>query len=190
MRDKGGRMLRGVLLLSLVLAFTGCQSKSVENTVVSQNDQKDAAKKLFAQGVLMLQQQNLKGAVESFQASIKLDPTDPNAYLIMGQILLNAQQFDQAVQFLDQTAKNFPNNGAVFYMLSIANRMDGKILPAVLAARRSFDLNKADGNQEMAQKTAILLEELIKEGQAMQAKEGSSESQEKMIKSKETNPKK
>ena len=46
-----------------------------------------------------------------------------NAYLVLGQILLNAQQFNQAVELLDQTAKNFPNNGAVFYMLSIANQI-------------------------------------------------------------------
>lgn len=172
-------MFKSVLALSIVLAFAGCQSKQVENNAPSvQVERKDAAKKLFAQGVLLLQQQNLKGAVESFEASIKVDPTDPNPYLILGQILLKAQQFDQAVIFLDQAAKNFPNNGAIFYMLSIANRMDGKILPAVLAARRSFELNKIDGNEEMAKTTAVLLEELIKEGQEQQ------KNQEQIIKNK------
>ena len=156
-----------ILCLSLMLA--GCQ-QSPEQTNTSNNEQKEAAKKLFAQGMMLLQQKDLKGAVESLEASIKVDPSDPNPYLVLGQILIKAGEYEHAVDFLDQTAKTFPNNGTIFYMLSIANRMAGKNLPAVLAARRSYEIFNAAGDTANAQTSAIILEELIKEAQQEQDK--------------------
>lgn len=160
-------MKRSIVLVCLILAFAGCQQapQQAATTDNSQNERQEAAKRLFAQGIVLLQKQNVKGAVESLEASIKVDPTDPNPYLVLGEILIKAQQYDRAVDFLDQTAKNFPNNGAVFYMLSLANKSADKILPAVLSAKRSFEIFKTNGDAEMAKTSAVLVEELIKEGQ-------------------------
>jgi predicted Zn-dependent protease len=154
--------------ICLTIILAGCQ-QAPQSTPVN-TERQDAAKKLFAQSILLLQQKDLKGAVTSLEASIKIDPTDPNPYLVLGQILLKAGEFDHAAEFLEQTAKTFPNNGAVFYMLSIANRMDGKKLPAVLAARRSYEIFNAEGDASNAQTSAILLEELIKEAQDQEKK--------------------
>lgn len=163
-------MKKIIPIICLALALVGCQSHQEAPDGSMKAKRQDAAKKLFAQSVLLLQQKDLKGAVASLEASIKMDPTDPNPYLLLGQILISAQQYDNAVQFLDQTAKNFPDNAAVFYMLSIASRMDGKTLPAVLAARRSFEIFKAANDAENAQRSALLVEELIKEAQAEEGK--------------------
>jgi cytochrome c-type biogenesis protein CcmH/NrfG len=156
-----------VIIVGLMLA--GCQPSSPTGSSNSNNERQEAARRLFAQSIVLLQQKDLKGAVTSLEQSIKVDPSDPNPYLLLGQILLKANEFDNAVQFLDQTAKTFPNNGTVFYMLAIANRMDGKKLPAVLAARRSYEIFNAAGDAPNAQASAVLLQELITEAQAEEA---------------------
>ncbi len=164
-------MKRSIVVLSMMLALAGCQQAPEQATTTTsnvQNERQEAAKRLFAQAVVLLQKQNVKGAVESLEASIKVDPTDPNAYLVLGEILIKAQQYDKAVEFLDGTAKNFPNNGAVFYMLSLAHKSAGKLLPAVLAAKRSFEIFKANGDSDMAKTSAVLVEELIREGQQVE----------------------
>ncbi len=158
-------MKKLIFILCLGLIFGGCQ-KATQQESGANNERKEAAKKLFAQSILQLQQKNLEGAIASLEASIKVDPTDPNPYLVLGQILIKAGEYQHAVEFLDQTAKNFPNNGTVFYMLSISNRMGGYKLPAVLAARRSYEIFNAAGDTESAQTSALVLEELIKEAQA------------------------
>ena len=123
-------MKKIVAIIALGLILTGCQKppSSQEGGVLS--GRQEAARKLFAQSIVLLQQKDLKGAVASLEAAVKVDPTDPNAYLMLGQILIKAGEYQHAIEFLDQTAKNFPDNGTVFYMLSISNRMAGNKLPA------------------------------------------------------------
>ena len=158
-------MKKIISIMCLGLMLAGCQQAPQEQNAVN-NDRQDASKKFFAQSMTLLQQKDIKGAVEDLEAAMKADPSDPNAYLALGQILLKSEQYAHAVEFLDQTAKTFPNNGTVFYMLSIANKMAGNRLPAVLAARRSYEIFNAASDTAAAQTSAILLEQLIKEAQA------------------------
>jgi predicted Zn-dependent protease len=95
------------------------------------------------------------------ETSIRINPSEPEAYLLLGQILLKVQEYDHAADFLDMTAKNFPDNGTVFYMLSIANKLDGKKLPAVLAARHSVEIFQAQQDRQNMLNSAALLQELI-----------------------------
>ena len=172
-----------ILILAALFLMTGCQKSSQPQQGVPNKERQEAAKKYFAQSILMLQNKDLKGAVQSLEASIKTDPSDPNPYLMLGQILINAGQYEQGVIFLDQTAKKFPDNASVFYMLSLCNRMSGKILPAVLTARRSFEIFKASGDIDNAKTSAILLQELIKEAQEQE--QGSTEKTLKTVGSKQ-----
>ncbi len=165
-----------VFVLSLML--TGCQQASQQQQSAVGNERQDASKKLFAQSMMLLQQKDVKGAVESLENAIKADPTDPNAYLVLGQILLKSGEYEHAVEFLGETAKTFPDNGTVFYMLSVANRMAGQKLPAVLAARRSYEIFNAASDAVNAQTSAVLLEELVKEAQADQDQAAASKKQE------------
>ena len=80
---------------------------------------------------------------------------------INGQILIKAGQYDHAVDLLDNAAKSFTDNGMVFYMLSVANKMADKKLPAALSARRSFEIFKQNNDKDNALKSAALLQEII-----------------------------
>jgi len=74
---------------------------------------------------------------------------------------LKVQEYEHAADFLDIAGKTFPDDGTVFYMLSIADKMSGKKLPAILAARHSIECFQAQQDKDNLLKSAALLHELI-----------------------------
>jgi outer membrane protein assembly factor BamD (BamD/ComL family) len=148
-----------LFVLITVLALAGCQQQQSQQP--STDQRKDLAHKLILKSFNDLQNKDLKSTILDLETSIKIDPTEPTAYLLLGQILLKVQEYDHAVEFLDMAAKTFPDDGSVFYMLSIANKMTGKKLPAVLAARHSVELFQAQQDKDNMLKSAALLHELV-----------------------------
>ncbi len=152
-------------VLGFVLA--GCQPKEQSNTQETTaaadvaEQRKEAARRLTVQAMTMLGQKNYQGALGSLDAAIKFDPTNQDPYLILAQILLKAGEYTRASEFLDGAVKAFPDNGTLFYMMGIAHKMSGKKLPAVLAARRSFEIFKKANQAEDAEKAAVLLQQII-----------------------------
>lgn len=174
-------MKKIILALCLGVFLAGCGKSAQEQSAAGDSLQRqEAAKKLFAQSMIFLQEKNLKASVDSLKASIALDPSDPNPYLVLGQLLIKAEEFDNAVQFLENATRTFPNNGTVYYMLSVANRMAGNKLPAVLAARKSYEVFNAAGDQVNSATSAALLQEMITEAQA--AEEVSRKTSAKVVK--------
>lgn len=148
----------GIILIAL-LSLVGCQKQEAQQAQMDQR--KDVGHKLILKSMSDLQNKDLKSAIIDLQTSMKVNPSEPEAYLLLGQILLQVQEYDHAADFLDQAAKVFPNNGTMFYMLSIANRMIGKKLPAVLAARHSVEVFQAQQDRDNMLKSAALLHQLI-----------------------------
>ena len=162
----------GCIAMGLMLA--GCQPKESSNNQAADvgitAERKEESHKLTAQSLVLLGQKNYQGTLASLDAAIKMDPTNQDPYLVLGQILLKSGEYQRASDFLDNAAKNFPDNGMVFYMLSLANKLNGKKLPAALAARRSFELFKNANDQDNAQKVAALLQEIINAPEAASGK--------------------
>ncbi len=152
-----------VCVLAIALVFSGCGKKEdaqVQGNTYGQERQ-EMAQKLILKSLSDLQNKDLKSAVASLEASIQVNPTVPDAYLLLGQILLKVQEFPRAEQFLDEAAKTFPDNGTIFYMLSVASRMNGKKLPAVLASRRAVEIFQQAQDKDNMLKSAVLLQDLI-----------------------------
>jgi outer membrane protein assembly factor BamD (BamD/ComL family) len=152
-------MKRNILVLMAILSLVGCQKQEAQGPEVDQK--KDVGHKLILKSFSDLQNKDLKSAIIDLETSIKVNPSEPEAYLLMGQILLKVEEYGHAQEFLDQAAKTFPDNGTVFYMLSISNKMIGKKLPAVLAARHSVEIFQAQQDRDNMLKSAALLHELI-----------------------------
>ncbi len=150
-----------IALVAVVVLVSGCQKKQQSVETGIPQERQEMAKKLIVKSLADLQNKDLKSAVATLEASIKLNPTSSDAYLLLGQILLKVQEYKRASEFLDDAAKIFPNNGTIFYMLAIANRMDGKKLPAVLAARRAVELFQEVQDKDNMLKSAVLLQDLI-----------------------------
>lgn len=142
-----------------LLALAGCQKQESQQPDVDQR--KDIAHKLILKSFNDLQNKDLKSTIVDLETSIKINPSEPEAYLLLGQILLKVQEYDHAADFLEGAAKTFPDDGTVFYMLSVANKMVGKKLPAILAARHSVELFQAQQDRDNMLKSAALLHELI-----------------------------
>ncbi len=153
-------MNKNIVIFVALLVLAGCQNRQSQQQP-NTDQRRTIGRNLIAKSLNDLQNKDLKGTVTDLETSIKVDPSDPEAYLLLGQILLKVQQYDQATAFLDMTAKTFPDNGTVFYMLSLANKMDGKKLPAVLAARHSVELFQAQQDHDNMLKSAALLNDLI-----------------------------
>ena len=143
----------------------GCQPRHQEEQESAAPDvaseRKVAARQLVSQSITMLGQKDYQGALKSLDAAIQFDPTNQEPYFILGQILLKSEEYERAAAFMDNAAKNFPDNPMFFYMLGIAHFQNGKKLPAVLALRRSFELFKKAGDEENAQKSGVLLQQII-----------------------------
>jgi uncharacterized protein HemY len=155
--------MKKILFVSMALfALVGCQKSDNQQQQQPDMDQrKDIGHKLILKSLNDLQNKDLKSTVIDLETSIKINPSEPEAYLLLGQILLKVQQYDQAADFLEVAARTFPDNGTVFYMLSISNKMIGKKLPAVLAARHSVELFQAQQDRDNMLKSAALLHDLI-----------------------------
>jgi outer membrane protein assembly factor BamD (BamD/ComL family) len=152
-------MKKTLCILIALFALAGCQNH--DNQQPSMDQRKDIGHKLILKSLNDLQNKDLKSTIVDLETSIKINPTEPQAYLLLGQILLKIREYDQAAGFLDMTAKTFPDDGTVFYMLSIADKMTGKKLPAVLAARHSVEVFQAQQDRDNMLKSAALLHELV-----------------------------
>jgi tetratricopeptide (TPR) repeat protein len=153
-------MRKALFILIAFFALAGCQKQeSQQGPTIDQR--KDIGHKLILKSLNDLQNKDLKSTIVDLETSIKINPSEPEAYLLLGQILLKVQEYDHAVDFLDMTAKIFPDDGTVFYMLSVANKMAGRKLPAVLAARHSVEAFQAQQDRDNMLKSAALLHELI-----------------------------
>jgi outer membrane protein assembly factor BamD (BamD/ComL family) len=145
----------------VLFVLAGCQQQAQQNQQPTTDQRKDIARKLIMKSLSDLQNRDLKSTILDLEESIKVNPSDPQAYLLMGQILLKVQEYDHAAEFLDMAAKTFPDDGTVFYMLSISDKMNGKKLPAVLAARRSVEIFQTQQDRDNMLKSAALLHELV-----------------------------
>ena len=152
-------MKKTVFILIAFLSLAGCQQQASQQAEVDQR--KDVGHKLILKSFVDLQNKDLKSAIVDLQTSMKINPSEPEAYLLLGQILLKIEEYDHAADFLDQAGRAFPDNGTIFYMLSIANKMAGKKLPAALAARHSVEIFQAQQDSTDMLKSAALLHELI-----------------------------
>src|SRR5277367_3976844 len=150
---------KSLVVLIALFALAGCQKQESQQPDMDQR--RDIGHKLIMKSLNDLQNKDLKSTIIDLETSIKINPSEPTAYLLLGQILLKVQEYDHAADFLDMAAKTFPDDGTVFYMLSIANKMSGKKLPAVLAARHSVEIFQAQQDRDNMLKSAALLHELI-----------------------------
>lgn len=166
-------MNKWIIVLVALLSVAGCGPKEQakkDNIASNPALVKEAAAKLMQQGVQFLNQKDIPKAVMSFEGAIKVDPSDVQPYMILSEIFISLKNYPEAIGVLERAANAFPENGYVFYMLSLTNRDNGTPLPAVLAARRSAELFKAQNNQEGFGQAALLMQSIVKDQEEKESK--------------------
>jgi Tfp pilus assembly protein PilF len=164
---------QSIIVLFVILSIVGCNSRErtpAKGSVSSDTSTpQQASAKLMQQGVDFINQKDIAKAVVSFEGAIQVDPSNPQPYLVLSEIFLRMQSYPQAIEILERAVKVFPDNGYVFYLLSLANQGNKNALPAVLAARKSAELFQAQNNQEGYKQSMILMESLIQAEQQKQS---------------------
>jgi tetratricopeptide (TPR) repeat protein len=161
-----------LIIFLVVLISAGCNSR--ERTPAKKTPPSDAnlpqqaAVKLMQQGVEFLNQKDVAKAVVSFEGAIQVDPMNLQPYMVLAEIFMRMQSYPEAIAVLERASTVFPDNGYVYYMLSLANQGNKTPLPAVLAARKSVELFQAQKNEEGYKQSVILMESLIKTEQQKQ----------------------
>ncbi|MBF0594431.1 MAG: tetratricopeptide repeat protein [Candidatus Omnitrophica bacterium] len=145
------------VMLIAGLMFAGCAKKEA----VSVSGNNPAAKKMLVEGTVYLKQGDIKNAVGSFAAAIKLAPEDFEGYFMLSETFVHLKQYPQAISVLATAVRQFPENGLAYYLLALAHEGAGQDLPAIVAARRSVEIFNAKGDQDGVKRSAILLAGLI-----------------------------
>jgi Tfp pilus assembly protein PilF len=107
-------MKKTTVVLIALFALAGCQKPETQQQAPSMDQRKDIGHKLILKSLNDLQNKDLKSTVMDLQTAIQVDPSEPEAYLLLGQILLKVQEYDHAADVLDLAGKAFPDNGTVF----------------------------------------------------------------------------
>jgi len=162
-----------LIVFVVVLTVAGCNSREQASKkkapMPGPNMPQQAAVKLMQQGVEFLNQKDIAKAVVSFEGAIQVDPKNLQPYMVLAEIFMRVKSYPEAIGILERAINVFPDNGYVFYMLSLANEGNKAPLPAVLAARRSVELFKAQNNEDGYKQSLLLMEALIKTEQQKQA---------------------
>jgi tetratricopeptide (TPR) repeat protein len=161
-------------VMMVALLMVGCDSKKEAKQQGGAQDPmlvQQASARLMQQGVQFLNARDIPKAVVSFQGAIQVNPQDLQPYMVLAEVFLRLKSYPDAINILERAANVFPDNGFVFYMLSIANQEANNPLPAVLAARRSAEIFKTQNNEEGYQRSMVLMEALIKNQQQLQLNE-------------------
>ena len=152
----------------LVAVLAGCQSRAQEvekkaAQQASQSKASDSAPLLVAQGRQFLAQGKMKEAVDAFRMALGVDPKSTPAYLSLSELFMRLGKFSEAQIVLEQAVQNASQDGSVFYLLSVAHQQQGRLTPALLAARQSVEIFKASQDEDNFRKSMALVQSLVKQ---------------------------
>lgn len=122
-----------LFLLVLLVSIVGCQKVDSPRDI-------QMSRQLITQSLEHINQGKIDEAIFNLEESIKKNPQDVESVLLLSQIQLTSNKFQEAVSILEQGARNFPDNEMVFYLLGLAELKAGNKAKALVAARRSCDL--------------------------------------------------
>jgi tetratricopeptide (TPR) repeat protein len=83
---------------------------------------------------------DLRGALEKYQAAVRVYPTFLRALILMAQAEEQLGNTNRAFELLEYTGRLFPNDATAQFNLGIAYGMKGAIEDGVTAYRRAIDL--------------------------------------------------
>ncbi len=148
--------MKKLALVLVVLVMVGCDNKTTSL-------RKEAVSKVnyLGQGIELLKQGKGADAIESFDNAIRQDPTDVQAYLVLGQTYMMIKQYPQAVSTYTAAARIAPDQGEVFYHLALSEAMSGDIQKAFESTQKSIAIFQQQNNDEGVKKSVALLEQFM-----------------------------
>lgn len=172
-------MRKYLLVILLAIFVMACDKmESVQQTSPqSQNTNTAAQAKAFIdKGMEYLNQQDVVSAINSFDDAIKVDPQNPENYMVLGQVYLRLRNYDKAVDTFNAGTRVGPNYGEMFYFLAAANAVRYHLAEnpeqasfyqseGVLAAKRCVEIFVQEKDEEKFKRGLALLKSLEEGGE-------------------------
>lgn len=152
-----------VVMLIAMLAMTGCGKKEANQAIPAK------AKQLLIEGNVYLKQGDVRQAVENFAAAIKVAPNNFEGYYLLSETLIRLKQYPQALSILGAASNQFPDNGVVFFLMSVAYQESDNLNLAIVSARKSLDLFIARRDEQGAKRATALLTALVEKAKEQSA---------------------
>ena len=145
-----------LVIVSGSMFLGGCGKRATEKVAADPQ-----ARQLLVEGTTYLKQGDVVKAVQNFASAIKMAPDYFEAYYMLGETFVHLKQYPQAQAVLTAATNRFPENPVAYYLLAVAYEGTGKMMPAIVSARKSVDLFQARQDEEGTKRATILLGVLV-----------------------------
>jgi len=146
-------MTKKLIVMIMVVFIVGCGSNKTTDVTKKVSKEKD----YIEQGMEYLRKSDIVNAIQSFDQAIKQDPTNPDNYLVLGQVYMKLQNYTRAVDTLRAATHISPEYGEAYYLLALANQLDGNKDEAVKAAQRSTEIFIKSKDSEKLKRSLLFL---------------------------------
>ena len=159
-------MTSRILIIGLGLALAGCGSNTNQpGSSQGPSMSKSQTAKLNNQaqideGLRLLQESNIGGAIKSFDEAIKASPTNPEGYLVLGQTYLRLKEYDRAIDTFSAASRVAPQEGEIYYLLAVSHGLAGNGNLARENAEKSIEIFQGQKNEEKFVRSVALLKGL------------------------------
>ena len=156
-----------VIMLGVAVLIAGCGSRAEEPASANTTPAAPAAsdnfvpeKKFIALGIQDLRKGQPVDAIRSFDAAIKQNPSNPEAYIILGETYMHLKNYDRAIDTLSAATRVAPDQGELYYFLALNYELKGDKDHAKINAQKSFELFRLHQDEDNLKKSLALLREL------------------------------
>lgn len=143
-------------LLSVLVASCGSPN--------SKGEMKDQAGNVnyIEQGMGFLAKADVSRAIASFDQAIRNEPTNPDNYIVLGEVYLRLESYERAADTLQAATRVAPNNGEIFYLLATSRMLQGPEYRdvALKAAQRASEIYYQNQDKERLAQALMLVKTL------------------------------
>jgi len=160
-------MKRMALCFLMVGLLCGCGLRSEDVKQEKQTSEKtlqsEAAKNFAPIAAALIKQGKVVEAVKLLEQVVSQDPSNVQAYMLLGQIYMHLNEFDLSVDSYNAALAVAPDQGEIYYMLAIVNGLRGRKDLAVSNAEKALLLFQQEKDADKFKRALVLLQGLSQE---------------------------
>lgn len=152
-------MFKKILLVVLVAVFAGCGLRSDNKDAKSRKSTQQLSQKNYkAEGMALLQQNEIADSIKSFQNAIKQDPGNITNYVLLSQVYTRLNNPKGSIDALTAALQVAPENGELYFLLAQSFLKDQNLDEAIMAGKKSVEMFVKQQNEPGLRKAIILLQ--------------------------------
>ncbi|MEA3560424.1 MAG: tetratricopeptide repeat protein [Candidatus Omnitrophota bacterium] len=124
-----------IILVSIFLLFVPF------SFLVNAEQEVDLSKEYLKQGISLIKNGQLEGAIEEFKKAIEINPFFAAAYYNLGLCCLRLERFEEAIESLSRYIESHPDSAFAHYNLGCAYSKIGNELKALEEYNKAVELN-------------------------------------------------